>query len=135
MKGTDAAYVAGLFEGEGSVGAYLSGRDRTPRLMVKVKMTDREPLELAQRLTGMGKLYGPYNYGDRGYNNLVKRPATTKSYWVWAVHPSEAAALFKAIHPWLSPRRIEQWETALKVAPYNGPLPRGRRPWATKKAA
>lgn len=48
----DAAYAAGLFDGEGHVGVMGGNNDRTHQLRVSVSMCDPEPLDFLQERYG-----------------------------------------------------------------------------------
>lgn len=61
MKETELAYVAGLFDGEGSVtfGQYKAGgadSKRYPRLMVRITNNDQAVLLWVKDLFGMGRV-------------------------------------------------------------------------------
>lgn len=91
-----AAYVAGLFEGEGWVGTHPNGPPR-----MAVNMSDLEPLVRIQTLLG-GHITGPY----------IRNPAH-KPLWSWRQQgfgPVEVAR--RLLGPWLSPRRLAQFDTA-----------------------
>lgn len=101
MTRADWAYVAGLFEGEGSVNAR--------RHIAQIGMCDREPLERVQTIAG-GKLYGPY-----WRNDGRKRPM-----WEWRLVGYDAVLLLRGnIEEWLSPRRLAQFERVAE-APHLG---------------
>lgn len=93
----ELAWVAGLFEGEGCVSAIVRTHG-APRLNTSVKMTDLDVLERAQRITGLGKVYGPY-----------QRAPHHKPHWQWNVQNAQHAyALVIMLFPWLGSRRRRQ---------------------------
>jgi hypothetical protein len=95
MSTPEVAYVAGLFEGEGTVGHWGS-------VMCAVSMTDLEPLERLERTLG-GKISGPYHH-----------PSGHKSHWRWyLVGAEQVRDVFEQLRPWLSPRRVTQFQDAL----------------------
>lgn len=90
MEPTDAAWMAGLFEGEGSFLADNGGKIR-----VSIAMTDRDVVDRFARLTG-ANLLGPYRYANGG----TRKP----SYRV-VVNGPRAVALIELIWPYLGERR------------------------------
>jgi hypothetical protein len=108
----DLAWLAGLYEGEGSTSASVAHqKNTTPMLSVTINMTDLDVLERAQRVAGMGKIYGPYQRG------------TNKPHWMFKVQrQAHAYALLAALWPWLGMRRRGQvaanlltWSTAPRL--------------------
>lgn len=53
---SEAAWLAGLFEGEGSVGVY----NNSPRLSIGQHERSKDVLEKVIEITGIGAIYGPY---------------------------------------------------------------------------
>lgn len=99
--GEETAWAAGLFEGEGTV--FHSCR----AIQTVLSMTDLEPVEDFHRIVGVGKLYGPYDNGPG-----------RKIFWRWSCCTKrDALVVFEKFKPWLSPRRIAQFEKALVTAP------------------
>jgi len=104
FKPEDIAYLAGLFEGEGTFFVdrfyWYKGEKRplkTLQPQLRIAMTDVEPLERLQSVFG-GNLYGPYKY-ER--NN--------KPFCIWEVlSPPKVKELIELLWPWLSPRRRKQ---------------------------
>jgi hypothetical protein len=102
----EIAYASGLFEGEGSVGYYCYPSRRHKggkhQFSAKVEMTDLEPLQRFRDAVGMGTIIGPY-----------KHAAGTKVHWSWRTGRSDdVLRLFDLMAPYLSPRRIAQFEKA-----------------------
>ena len=63
MRKSDLAWAAGFFEGEGSVGAFKTGRPRkdgTRRIGVSlsINQVDRECLDRFREVVGVGRIYG-----------------------------------------------------------------------------
>lgn len=105
----DLAWIAGLYEGEGSIiftrksGLYLS-----------LGSTDRDVLERLQDCIGAGGIYGPYDAGH-------------KPVYHYRVPGKVAYATFVAIWPWLCSRRREQIATKVRcwlAVPTRGKHPR-----------
>ena len=112
----ELAYVAGLFEGEGTVYTVTGGRyktktsegiRKTPRIQLAISMTDYSPLEQVVDCLGFGKIYGPYwnSSGPRNY----------PSYHLRYHSFEKVQAIIAAIWEWLSPRRQEQCVEALRT--------------------
>ena len=98
-RDVDLAWLAGLYEGEGSVSAIHRAGDRigAPRLCVVIGMTDYDVIERAQQVVAMGRIFGPYSQG--------KYPRA-KPMWQWRVQRADqATALLLALWPWLHARR------------------------------
>jgi hypothetical protein len=92
-------YVAGLYEGEGSVNVNAGC------IRIRVSMTDREPLERLHATCG-GALRGPY----------PQRKG--KPMYVWELSGwTTVEAWFRGVSDLLSPRRVAQFTKAL-AAPY-----------------
>jgi len=99
------AYLAGLFEGDGTFcvqRSYWYKREKriykTPQPLIRIQMTDEEPLERLQTTFG-GRLYGPYRSGKECW----------KPYYAWSVaSPPKVRELIDLIWPWLSSYRQEQ---------------------------
>lgn len=97
LDSAETAYLAGLFEGEGCVGAYVVKGRRLRSFRWVISMTDRSPLRRCQKTTGLGHLYGPYQYEGK------------KPIWRWVVtNQAEIDHLTSSIYSWLSPRRKGQ---------------------------
>jgi hypothetical protein len=95
----ELAYAAGLYEGEGSMGAYLSKSNPTmPHLNLTIQMTNKYPLEAFVMILGFGKIYGPF-----------KRDVQRKDIWRLNIQSfEEVQATVAALWYWLSPDRKRQ---------------------------
>ena len=98
-------YAVGVFEGEGTV--YVSRPNGRPNpATMRVNMTDREPLEALCEVFG-GTISGPYN-----------KPSGRKPIYYWSLTGWTAVeAVHVQIGAYLSPRRRQQFATALADAP------------------
>jgi hypothetical protein len=105
---TDAveiAWLAGIFEGEGSVGTSWPTRTNRPYVQARIGMTDLDVLEHVQRVAG-GRLKGPYTRNRR------------KPMYHWNLNGwDEVERLRDLIYPWLSARRREQFDRSLGARP------------------
>ena len=95
----DAAYLAGLIDGEGSIAvsrtqtgaaAKACKRGHAYRASVTVTMTDLDLLKWAKRATGVGQIC------PKKVNVIKHRPA-----WTWSVWSTQAAALLEQLLPYL----------------------------------
>ena len=112
FKREDVAWAAGLFEGEGTCGAYYGtfltkAGERRPRktaqAQLAIGMTDLEPLEKFKETFGFGSIHGPYEVSG----------GTKPAYKYYVNKREHVQAILAAIYPWLSPRRREQVAQAL----------------------
>ncbi len=114
---TEIAWLAGIYEGEGSC-AITDGR----AIRVEVVMTDKDVVEQIQFLTGLGSV-----------SSLAPRGENHKPAFRWSIGSINAVEFLTAILPWLGERRasrakdaIENWNsnkrqsTANDVACING---------------
>lgn len=92
MVSTDAAWLAGLLEGEGSFLVYKTKGNSYPR--VQLNMTDLDVVENAAALMG-GNSVQVHRAGD----DRLKRAWSTK------VTGKRALALMEEIRPWMGIRR------------------------------
>jgi hypothetical protein len=103
------AWAAGLYEGEGSVGAYLY-KNRptllTPQVRMRLSSTDEDVARRFYEIVGVGYFYGPLKVQQGRY----------KDRWDWVsgkwVEAQYVAGLF---WPWLGGRRKEQFVKALRA--------------------
>jgi DNA modification methylase len=90
---TDAAWLAGLIDGEGCIQIHRqSNRPGNSvdsfQLDLSVGMIDREPVERAHRISGVGSCQHQ-----------------ASGVWDWGVRGQQAARLLRAIYPWLTLKR------------------------------
>ena len=108
ISATDRAYCAGLFEGEGSIHSSIrnstNGTSRQRSIVLSITMTDREPLDLFDDIVGRGSIRGPFVAKNTG-----------KPLYEYRIGRFEAIQFVVCnIWGWLSPRRKEQIEKAIK---------------------
>jgi hypothetical protein len=92
---TDAAWAAGLFEGEDSIVFNQN------RLVLQLRMCDEEPVRRLPRILG-GRVPGPYDNSSR--DGSVRQP-----FVMWVARGSEARYAFAAMRPWLSRKRLDKY--------------------------
>lgn len=102
LKEPEIAWLAGIYEGEGSC-AITKGR----AIRVEVVMTDRDVVERICALTGLGTIH-----------SLAQRDEKYKAAYRWSIGSLGAVAFLTAVMPWLGQRRaeragdaIENWKT------------------------
>jgi hypothetical protein len=109
MEKINTAYCAGLFEGEGNINTETSEIRDNRKISIIIKMTDREPLDMFQYMTGLGKVYGPYESGRSVNSQKIWKP-----HYVYKVTGySNVQYIVCNLWSWLGPRRKEQIKLAL----------------------
>lgn len=106
MREVDAAWLAGLLEGEGSfiAGTTTKGRHTSYRTRIQLSMTDQDIVERAAQLMG---------------SSVKQRPPTgmgSKPLFVTHLARTEdVSRVIIQLSPWLGERRLAQAEHALMV--------------------
>jgi len=95
---TEAAWLAGFFEGEGSTGIY----NKQPRLSIGQHLRSVDTLERVLEITGVGAIYGPY------------RQETTPVCFYQLNTANEVYKFIKVIYPYLLDRRKQQCDVVLE---------------------
>ena len=100
----EVAWAAGLFEGEGSIGAYRRSLPRVGRsVQASLHMTDEKPVREFARIVGVGTVSGP-----------IQRPG--KPIYLWRVSNFEYVQHVAAVlWPRLAPRRRTQTHQTLEM--------------------
>lgn len=109
-------WLAGIFEGEGSVWAYDRKNRKCVDLCLQVVSTDIDVLERCKSIAGVGSIF----QGRKG--DEIRKPC-----FKWAVHGQQAYAVIVMIYPFLLSRRAEKaresillWlATSKRAAKYN----------------
>jgi hypothetical protein len=96
---TQTAWVAGVYEGEGS--AFCRGANNAPT--VSIGNADLEVLDRVSEWTGLGRIHGPYEHAGS------KKPMY---YWTVTL-PEDIVRFFDMMWEWLSSRRREQADPVL----------------------
>jgi hypothetical protein len=103
-------YAAGLFDGEGTVGAYPNHYIKNGKKVFKsyvyrlrIAMTDEDALDSFHWAIGLGKIYGPWRNG----------PSPIPIYCLDIKGFEEVQAVCAMLWPWLSQRRKDQIKQAL----------------------
>ena len=100
---SDIAWMAGLFEGEGSIQNIVVGDYGRTYLRAKIDLTDLDILQRCQDKFG-GKIYGPFK----------KAEVHHKDAWGWNLMKTQDVIEFcEMILPYMGVRRTSQIEKAL----------------------
>lgn len=116
-------YCAGLYEGEGYIGCTFSkdprnnNKNKVPvrKLVLKIGMCDKEPLDLFEDIMQLGSVTGP---------SILP---SGRLFWEYRLGKFEEVKFaIDMMYDWLSPRRRRQADEAISKYLERG-LPRGRR--------
>ena len=110
---TDAAYFAGLYEGEGSISVNNKVRGTSVQLQLVIDSTDREVLEALRVRIGLGRVYGPYQHKPN-----PQRMARKPMYRFVINRKGELVEAIEMMWPWLGSRRRAQLTRAVEQHPY-----------------
>jgi hypothetical protein len=124
LRQTDAAYLAGLVDGEGSIMLYM--RRDVVALRLAVTNTYRPVLDWIAEITGVGKVHAQYPARP---STLEGRMFTRKATWAWNCNAQAAETLLAQLRPHL---RIKpaQADLALEVqARLRDPAAKADRTW------
>lgn len=97
MNESEVAWLAGIYEGEGSC-AITTGR----AIRVEIVMTDEDIVQRVQALTGFGSV-----------RTLPQRNEKYKTAYIWSIGSIEAVMFLQSILPWLGERRAARAEKAI----------------------
>jgi len=99
----DAAWAAGFFDGEGSVGCYQCGKYW--RLSVSISQAHPYVLERFRKIALDGEISGPYNNGE----------GKSQVYHYKINIGVGVIELFKFLEPFLSPVKKKQFKQAIST--------------------
>ena len=104
VNATDAAYIAGLFDGEGSVdfAKRKEKRGNVQSILMRIEMTDETVLNWVHETLGVGTV--------RKRNRSPSRKAHWKDAWVYSVRFRDALHVCKILWPYtiVKLHKIEQ---------------------------
>lgn len=107
MTPEDAAWVAGLFEGEGCVSVHFPNKRKRPYPSVYVGMTDLDVLQKFHKTLGRGNLIGPHTrQGNR-------KPLYTYQLFGW----NNVKWFYSETRAWLCARRSAKFQEILAQEP------------------
>jgi hypothetical protein len=113
LSSTDAAYIAGLIDGEGTITLTRKHRNENRQLCVSISSTERPMLEFVKQSTRSGKIT----------NKRIVSPKHTPSY-TFALYNRQALALLRQVLPWLKSYKLQRAEVILRdyirLTPRNG---------------
>lgn len=96
MTPMDAAYLAGLLDGEGTIGARLRANGYT-NLELGICMTTPAPLYWAKEVTGFGEVY-----------HRPERRENRQDAWFWKVgRCDEIASVLREVRPYMKVKQGE----------------------------
>lgn len=108
-----AAYIAGLVDGEGTVTLTRKHRNENRQLAVTISNTEIRLLKYVLAVTGAGKITGKRTTEER------HTPSFT-----YAIYNRQALALLKQIHPYLRTYKVDRSAAILRdyiaLTPRNG---------------
>ena len=104
MNIADAAYIAGLFDGEGSVDfkRRKEKRGNVQNILMRIEMTDESVLRWVDETLGVGTV--------RKRNRSPSRKAHWKDAWVYSIRFRDALYVCKILWPYAQTKlhKIEQ---------------------------
>jgi hypothetical protein len=94
VKNLDAAYLAGLIDGEGCIGANISKHGYI-RTHLTICMTDLKPLKWCKEITKLGNVY-----------NKIEKRKNRKQPFQWVVsNTNDVAGILEQIIPFLKVKK------------------------------
>ena len=109
MNKEETAWLAGLLEGEGCFISYKTGKNKNPSIRIKVKMTDKDVIEKANKImpqsTWTSKGRKVYTIHIRGYKTQYEASRTG----------AVALEIMQAILPHMGTRRSAKIEQLIKL--------------------
>lgn len=120
LSSTDAAYIAGLLDGEGTVTLTRKHLNENRQLCVSISNTEKPMLEFVKQSTGVGKIT----------NKRTTKSIHSPSY-TYAVYNRQALDLLREVLPWLKSYKRERAVLVLRdyvrLTPRNGKYTQGLR--------
>ena len=113
LSAPDAAYIAGLIDGEGTITLIRKHRNENRQLSVSISNTERVLLEFVHQAVGVGKIT----------TKRTSKPHHTPSY-TFAIYNRQALSLLEQIHSYLQTYKKKRAELILReyirLTPRNG---------------
>jgi hypothetical protein len=113
LSESDAAYIAGLVDGEGTVTLTRKHKNENRQLCVSISSTEKGLLEFVLNVTGVGKI-----------TNKSASKSNHSHSFAYAVYNRHALALLECITPHLKSYKRDRSEMILRdylaVTPRNG---------------
>jgi hypothetical protein len=106
MTKEQIAWVAGVFEGEGTFTYRTYSGTGRKQITLRVVMTDLDIITRLHKYTGLGNIYGPYTSSQ-----LKKDGTLRKVSYHWAITKQpDVIAFGDVLRPWLGERRLQKFE-------------------------
>ena len=110
MPKEQIAWVAGVFEGEGTFTYRTYSGTGRKQITLRIVMTDLDIITRLYEYTGLGNIYGPYTSSQ-----LKKDGTLRKVSYHWAItKQSDVIALGEVLKPWLGERRKNKFDEIKK---------------------
>ena len=113
LSETDAAYIAGLVDGEGTITLTRKHRNENQQLCVSISSTERQLREFVLNISGVVKI-----------TNKRTTSARHAPSFTFAVYNRQALDLIKQILPWLKSYKLQRAALILQdyipLTPRNG---------------
>jgi len=113
LSNTDAAYIGGLIDGEGTITLIRKHKNENRQLSVSISSTEIALLDYVKSVTGVGKIT----------NKRTSKSHHTPSF-AYAVYNRQALSLLQKILPYLKSYKRQRAELILrdyvKLTPRNG---------------
>lgn len=113
LNAVDAAYIAGLVDGEGTVTLTRKHRNENRQLAITISNTEKDLLDFVQNTVGTGK--------------ITRKRTTSTSHtpsYTYALYNRQALSLLEQIYPFLRTYKAERSKLILRdylaLTPRNG---------------
>lgn len=101
MTDVEAAYLAGMFDGEGCISINFRSPNSIMRevntqlsIQVKIAMTHKETIDYIESITGCGRV-----------SYIRKKNPNHKDQWLWAPQLRDAREIIERCHPYMVTKR------------------------------
>ncbi len=113
LSPTDAAYIAGIIDGEGTITLSRKHRNENRQLAISISNTELQLLKFVHEAIGAGKI-----------TNKKTSAAHHMPSYTYAIYNRQALRLLEQIHPYLHTYKVRRSELILKdyikLTPRNG---------------
>ena len=113
LSGEDAAYIAGLIDGEGTISLTRRHRGENRQLVVSISSTEPKLLQFVRNAVGAGRITNKRAYSNRHTPSAV-----------YAIDNRQALSLLEQIAPYLKTYKAQRAELILRdylrLTPRNG---------------
>ena len=113
LASEEAAYLAGLIDGEGSVSLHKRHRNENRQLVISISNTEKNILAYVQEITGVGKITNKRTYQANHTLSMT-----------YVVSNRQALSILKQVAPYLKSYKADRaallLENYLRLTPRNG---------------